>query len=146
MRRRLSHWPIGRSFWLKGAWHTRDQLRRFPAIPASAGSIWARDQRRTDMNAQFLADGLIMGGLIALGAIGVTLTYSILRFANFAHGEFISWGAYVTLVLVGAINMIFGASGVIGSLSFGWPVVAAGFAAALLTGLLALGLDRVLFS
>ena len=33
--------------------------------------------------------------MIGLGAIGVTLTYSILRFANFAHGEFISWGAYV---------------------------------------------------
>ena len=32
--------------------------------------------------------------MIGLGAIGVTLTYSILRFANFAHGEFIAWGAY----------------------------------------------------
>ena len=44
------------------------------------------------MNLQFIADGLIMGALIGLGAIGVTLTYSILRFANFAHGEFLAWG------------------------------------------------------
>jgi len=39
---------------------------------------------------QFLLDGLLIGGLIGLGAIGVTLTYSILRFANFAQGEFIA--------------------------------------------------------
>ncbi|MGB9143365.1 MAG: branched-chain amino acid ABC transporter permease, partial [Aestuariivirga sp.] len=49
------------------------------------------------MNLQFLADGLIMGALVGLGAIGVTLTYSILRFANFAHGEFIAWGTYTAL-------------------------------------------------
>ena len=34
------------------------------------------------MNLQFLADGLITGSLIGLGAIGVTLTYSILRFCQ----------------------------------------------------------------
>ena len=49
------------------------------------------------VNLQFLVDGLLIGGLIGLGAIGVTLTYSILRFANFAHGEFIAWGAYAAL-------------------------------------------------
>ncbi len=99
------------------------------------------------MNLQFLADGLIMGALIGLGAIGVTLTYSILRFANFAHGEFIAWGTYIALVLAGAVGMMLGdVAGTIGPLSFGWPVVIAGIVAALLTGLLALGLDRVLFS
>ena len=51
------------------------------------------------MNLQVLVDGLMSGALIGLGAIGVTLTYSILRFANFAHGEFISWGAYATLLV-----------------------------------------------
>ena len=40
--------------------------------------------------------------MIGLGAIGVTLTYSILRFANFAHGEFIAWGAYFALAVAGA--------------------------------------------
>jgi branched-chain amino acid transport system permease protein len=53
------------------------------------------------MNPQVLADGLLMGAMIGLGAIGVTLTYSILRFANFAHGEFVTWGAYSTLALIG---------------------------------------------
>jgi branched-chain amino acid transport system permease protein len=98
------------------------------------------------MNLQFIADGLIMGALIGLGAIGVTLTYSILRFANFAHGEFLAWGTYLTLALASGFGALIGGSGTIGSLSFGWPVIAAGIIAAWLTGLLALVLDRILFA
>ena len=56
------------------------------------------------MNPQALMDGLITGSMIGLGAIGVTLTYSILRFANFAHGEFIAWGAYFALAVAGALG------------------------------------------
>lgn len=98
------------------------------------------------MNLQFIADGLLMGALIGLGAIGVTLTYSILRFANFAHGEFLAWGTYFTLALASGFGAMFGGSGTIGALSFGWPVIVAGMLAALLTGLLALVLDRLLFA
>jgi branched-chain amino acid transport system permease protein len=99
------------------------------------------------VNLQFLADGIVMGSLIGLGAVGVTLSYSILRFANFAHGEFIAWGTYMTLVLTAAISTLFGGhTGTIGPLSFGWPLLAAGMAAAALTGGLALALDYVLFS
>jgi branched-chain amino acid transport system permease protein len=98
------------------------------------------------MNLQFIADGLIMGALIGLGAIGVTLTYSILRFANFAHGEFLAWGTYFTLALASGFGAMFGGSGTIGALSFGWPMLLAGILAALLTGLLALVLDRILFA
>ncbi len=99
------------------------------------------------MNLQFVADGLIMGALIGLGAIGVTLTYSILRFANFAHGEFLAWGTYIALALAGAIGMMLGENlGTIGRLSFGWPMIVAGVLAALLTGVLALALDNLLFS
>ena len=98
------------------------------------------------MNLQFIADGLIMGALIGLGAIGVTLTYSILRFANFAHGEFLAWGTYFTLTLASGFGAMFGGSGTIGALSFGWPVIVAGLLAAFLTGLLALLLDRILFA
>ena len=99
------------------------------------------------MNLQFLADGIVMGSLIGLGAVGVTLSYSILRFANFAHGEFIAWGTYMTLVLTAAISTLFGGhTGTIGPLSFGWPLLAAGMAAAALTGGLAVALDYVLFS
>jgi len=97
------------------------------------------------MTLQFLADGLVMGAMTALGAIGLTLTYSILRFANFTHGDLISWGAYLTLTLAAIIGMVL-PSGSIGPFSFGWPIVAAGLVAMLLTGLLALALDYLLFA
>jgi len=88
-----------------------------------------------------------MGAMVGLGAIGVTLTYSILRFANFAHGELISWGAYIALALVGALGVVSGAVPArIGLLSFGWTTLAAVAVAAVLTGVLALALDFVLFS
>ena len=98
------------------------------------------------MNPQFLADGVVIGAMIGLGAIGVTLTYSILRFANFAHGEFVAWGAYATLVGVGLIGFATGKDmPPLGPFSFGWPVLVAGAVAMVLTGLLALALDAVLF-
>ena len=46
-----------------------------------------------------LIPGLVLGSIYALGAIGVTLTFGILRFANFAHGETMTLGAYFTLTL-----------------------------------------------
>ena len=99
------------------------------------------------MNLQFVADGLLAGAMIGLGAIGITLTYSILRFANFAHGEFIAWGAYASLMLVGTIGYLVGGSvAPLGPFSFGWPLLLAGALAMILTGLLALGLDFLLFS
>lgn len=97
------------------------------------------------MSLQFIADGLLIGGLIGLGAIGVTLTYSILRFANFAHGEFISWGAYAALALAGAIGAVAGHDIPLGPFSFGWRVLLAGVLAMVLTGALAIALDALLF-
>jgi branched-chain amino acid transport system permease protein len=97
------------------------------------------------VNLQFLLDGLLIGALIGLGAIGVTLTYSILRFANFAHGEFISWGAYAALVVAAALGSLTGRDIPIAPFSFGWQVLVAGVAAMALTGLLAIALDSLLF-
>lgn len=99
------------------------------------------------MNAQILVDGLISGSMIGLGAIGVTLTYSILRFANFAHGEFIAWGAYFALAVSGGIGLVSGSLLTpIGPFSFGWALPLGALAAIGLTGLLALALDAVLFA
>jgi len=98
------------------------------------------------MNLQFLVDGALTGAMIGLGAIGVTLTYSILRFANFAHGEFIAWGAYFALGVASAIGwLVAGLAPAIGPFSFGWSVVLALLVAMPLTGLLALALDWALF-
>ncbi len=99
------------------------------------------------MTPQVLVDGLISGALIGLGAIGVTLTYSILRFANFAHGEFISFGAYATLLVASAISaLVVGSDRGIGELSISPAVIAASLIAMALTAGLALALDKILFS
>lgn len=98
------------------------------------------------MNPQALMDGLVAGSMIGLGAVGVTLTYSILRFANFAHGEFIAWGAYIAMVIAGALGMLAGGlSTPLGPFSFGWGLVIATLIAVGLNGALALLVDAALF-
>ncbi|KQV83828.1 branched-chain amino acid ABC transporter permease [Rhizobium sp. Root1220] len=98
------------------------------------------------MSLQFIVDGLLTGSMVGLGAIGVTLTYSILRFSNFAHGDFMAWGTYATLAAVTAIGAVFGKVAPIGALSFGWPLIVAVIVGMAFTGLLALLLDLVLFA
>ncbi len=43
--------------------------------------------------------GLTYGSQLALGALGITIIYSVLRFSNFAHGEFMSFGAMSSILL-----------------------------------------------
>ena len=42
---------------------------------------------------------LSYGSQLALGALGVSFIYAILRFANFAHGELMSFGAMTTILI-----------------------------------------------
>jgi branched-chain amino acid transport system permease protein len=42
--------------------------------------------------------GICLGGLYALIAIGYSLIYGVLKFINFAHGEFFAFGAYCAYV------------------------------------------------
>lgn len=90
---------------------------------------------------QYFADGIVLGTTLALGAIGLTLTYNILRFANFAHGEFLTFGAYFALMSAGAIA----GGAAIGPLTFGWSFLAALAVAGVLTAGLALLLDWLLY-
>lgn len=91
--------------------------------------------------AQYVADGIVLAATLALGAIGLTLTYNILRFANFAHGEFLTFGAYFALLFGGA----FAGTASFGPLSFGAGFVLAIALAAAATAALALLLDWLLF-
>lgn len=94
----------------------------------------------------FLMDGLLLGSTLALGAVGLTLTYSILGFANFTHGDLITWGAYFVLSVLVAWTAATGSGlGQLGALSFGWPFLAALAVAMVLTGAVGLLLDRLLF-
>jgi branched-chain amino acid transport system permease protein len=90
---------------------------------------------------QALADGILTGAIIALGAIGVTFTLGIMRFANFAHSELLTWGAYIALVVVAFA----GPGTPTGPLSFGWQLLMAALIAAVLTGLAACAVDALVF-
>ena len=46
---------------------------------------------------QHLMNGLTLGGIYALIALGYTMVYGILKFINFAHGDILMVGAYVGL-------------------------------------------------
>jgi branched-chain amino acid transport system permease protein len=93
------------------------------------------------MIGQAVADGILTGAIIALGAIGVTFTLAIMRFANFAHSELLTWGAYFALVFV-----VFAGPGTpTGPLSFGWPLLGAALVAAVVTGLAAWAVDSLVF-
>jgi len=48
---------------------------------------------------QLIANGLVTGSIIAIAAIGLSLVYGILKIVNFAHGEYLVFGAYMALVV-----------------------------------------------
>jgi branched-chain amino acid transport system permease protein len=43
---------------------------------------------------KYLFNGLILGLIIGLAGVGLSMTYSILSFANFAHGDYLTVGAF----------------------------------------------------
>jgi len=56
---------------------------------------------------QLAYNGLAFGSVIVLAAMGLSLLYGIGNFANFAHGELLTVGAYLTLLLYGAVGLPF---------------------------------------
>jgi len=80
---------------------------------------------------QIVIYGIVLGSIIALGAIGVSLIFGILRFAHFAHGDLMTLGAYFALAGVAGMSM---------------PMFAAFGLALAATALVAVGIDRALYS
>ena len=54
---------------------------------------------------QLLVNGLVSGGLLGVAALGVALIFGVMRVVNFAHGEFITLGAYATWLLVSQLHL-----------------------------------------
>jgi branched-chain amino acid transport system permease protein/neutral amino acid transport system permease protein len=50
-----------------------------------------------------VVNGLFLGTILALGAIGLSMVYGILKFAHIAHGDYMTWGAYITFFLLGSV-------------------------------------------
>jgi neutral amino acid transport system permease protein len=80
--------------------------------------------------AQTGLNGLSLGAIYALGAVGLTLVYGILKLVNFAHGDFLTFGAYMAYL----VNVTWGA-----------PLVVAIFWAMLMTALLGILFERLLW-
>ena len=55
---------------------------------------------------QFI-NGLVLGGIYALIAVGYTMVYGIIQLINFAHGEIFMFGAYLALMLITVFNIPF---------------------------------------
>ncbi|MDP6427979.1 MAG: branched-chain amino acid ABC transporter permease [Rhodospirillales bacterium] len=79
---------------------------------------------------QLLMFGIVFGSILALGAIGISVIFGILRFAHFAHGDLMTVGAYFALLFVAVLD---------------WPVLLALPAAMALTAVAAVLIDRVLY-
>jgi len=52
------------------------------------------------MFAQSIINGLLIGGVYALVAVGLNLMFGVMKLVNFAHGEFLMAGMYVRSLLL----------------------------------------------
>jgi branched-subunit amino acid ABC-type transport system permease component len=79
---------------------------------------------------QLVANGLVTGSVLAVGAAGVSVVYAILRLVNFAYGDFMAFGALIAYWFQGPLHS---------------SMVAATVLAMLATAALSVGLDVVLW-
>jgi neutral amino acid transport system permease protein len=74
--------------------------------------------------------GLSLGAIYALGAVGLTLVYGILKLVNFAHGDFLTFGAYMAYVV---------------NVTWGMPLVLGVFFAMAMTALLGVFFEKLMW-
>lgn len=79
----------------------------------------------------YLVPGIVVGSIYALGAVGITLVFAILRYAHLAHGDLATFGAFLALGVV-----------TLGGVS---PYVALPVAMAV-TAAVAVGIDRTFYA
>ena len=53
----------------------------------------------------YIIPGIVLGSIYALGAVGITLVFAILRYAHLAHGDLATLGAFVALACVTALGI-----------------------------------------
>jgi neutral amino acid transport system permease protein len=81
--------------------------------------------------AQTGLNGLSLGSVYALGAVGLTLVYGILKLVNFAHGDYLTFGAYMAYLM---------------NVTWGVPLVFAVFFGMAMTALMAVFFERIMWS
>lgn len=80
----------------------RELLRRRPlllplAVVGLVGAALGLAESWRELG-QATVNGVVAGCYFALGAVGLTLIFGVLRLVNFAHGEFLTFGAYMLIV------------------------------------------------
>ncbi|WP_066379818.1 MULTISPECIES: branched-chain amino acid ABC transporter permease [unclassified Anabaena] len=93
---------------------------------------------------QQLLNGLSIGSVYAIFALGYTLVYSILGIINLAHGAIFTLGAYFTYALMGGT---FGFNGLLANakLPLNLPFAIALIIGSSLAGLVGVGMERIAF-
>ena len=71
---------------------------------------------------ELAVNGMFLGSILALGAIGITLIYGVLRFANIAQGDMMTFGAYLAFFLL--VSVLPEQAG-LGPFTFGLPLLLA---------------------
>jgi branched-chain amino acid transport system permease protein len=66
---------------------------------------------------QQLTNGLALGSIYALIALGYTMVYGVLRFINFAHSDVLMLGAFAAFYLAPKMEAVFGAQSATGALA-----------------------------
>ena len=95
---------------------------------------------------ELIGYGVVMGSIITLGAVGLTLIYGIVNFANFAHGDLMTLGAYLALLLATGVFPALGISdSPLGPLSFGWVMLISFIPSMLIAGAVAVVIDRLVY-
>jgi neutral amino acid transport system permease protein len=113
---RLRATPAARAIGRRPQWTALAVVAAFVAVLLVTHGL--HDVAQTGLN------GLSLGSVYALGAVGLTLVYGILKLVNFAHGDFLTFGAYMAYLM---------------NVTWGMPIVLAvlfGMAATALLGVL----------
>jgi len=92
--------------------------------------------------AQLVIVGIIVGSIIGLGGIGLTMTYGVMKFANFAHGDLMSLGMFLAFFIFTDLGL---GGGRLGPLSFGWGLIPAVFFAMAVMAVVVVLMDRLVF-
>ena len=77
---------------------------------------------------QLVLNGLITGAILALTGVGASLVFGIQRVANFAHGEYLTFAAYIALVLNAGLHQSIAVSAVGAMAATGLLAIALHFA------------------
>ncbi len=89
--------------------------------------------------------GIVLGSIIALGAVGLTLIWGITDLFNAAHGDQMTVGAYVTLLVVSLLPEVGFLQATVGPFSFPWAVLVGIIPAIIVSAVLAVALDIAVY-